>query len=314
MDLLPSSPPHWHIVLNHFPSVGTVIALALLLAAFYWKSEDLKRASLALFLILSLLLIPTFITGHAAALQIQGNPGVSAAAIAAHRDLGLLAFCFAGLTGAFAWFALWQYRRYAQPAAWVMTGVLAFAIIGLFFMTLAGSAGGHINHPEIWPAGAAEVQPGPGPTAALQGLVHNRLWMWPALEVVHFAGMALLFGTVLFVCLRVLGLASNISYAALHRILPLGVLGFAMNTATGMMFYISETALFVGRPVGMYPKIALIVIGGVAIIYFTVFDKVWNLKSGESAAFSAKTMAAVTLLSWTGVLLFGRLLPYLEGL
>jgi hypothetical protein len=81
-----------------------------------------------------------------------------------------------------------------------------------------------------------------------------------------------------------------------------------------MMFYISETALFVGRPVGMYPKIALIVIGGVAIIYFTVFDKVWNLKSGESAAFSAKTMAAVTLLSWTGVLLFGRLLPYLEGL
>ncbi len=314
MDLLPGSAPHWHLVLNHFPSVGTVIALGLLLASYYWRSDDLKRASLVLFLVLALLAIPTFITGHASAVLISNNEGVSTAAIAAHRDLGLFAFCFVGLTGAFAWFALWQYRRFARPSSWVMVAVLSLSVISLLFLTLAGSAGGHINHPEIWADGAVEVQPGPGPTAALTGMVHTHLWMWPALEVAHFIGMALLFGTVLFVCLRVLGVGKVIPFSAVHRMLPLGALGFAVNTATGMMFYMSETALFVGRPLGMYPKIALIVIGGIAIIYFTVFDRVWNLKGGQDAAISAKVFAMVTLLAWTGVLLFGRLLPYLEGL
>jgi hypothetical protein len=314
MDLLPSSAPHWHLVLNHFPSVGTVIGLGLLLSGWYWKSEDLKRASLALFLILALLVIPTFITGHATALEIRGNPGISTAAIAAHRDLGLLAFCFVGLTGALSWFALWQYRRFTQPASWVIPAVTGLAVVSLLFLTLAGSAGGHINHPEIWAEGATEVQPGPGPTEALVGFVHGNLWVWPALEVAHFIGMALLFGTVLVVCLRVLGVARAIPFSAVHRLMPLGVFGFAVNTGTGMMFYMAETALFAGRGMGMYPKLALIVIGGVAILYFTVFDKAWNLRSGDDAPVTAKAVAVVTLLSWAGVLLLGRLLPYLEGL
>jgi hypothetical protein len=314
MDLLPSSVPHWHIVLNHFPSIGTVIALGLFLAAYYWRSEDLIKASLALFLIMALLAIPTFITGQATSLIIQNQPGVSAAAIAAHRDLAVVSFSVLGITGALSWLALWQYRRFSRPSSWTMGAILVFAVIALFFMTLTGSAGGHINHPEIWPADAVEVQPGPGPSAAIVGYVHANLWMWPALEVVHFIGMALLFGTVLFVCLRVLGLAKNVPFSAVHRILPLGMLGFAVNVGTGMVFYLTETALFLNRGMAMYPKMALIVIGGVAVLYFTIFDRAWKVQSGEGSALTAKAFALVTLVSWAGVLLLGRLLPYLEGL
>jgi len=41
-----------------------------------------------------------------------------------------------------------------------------------------------------------------------------------------------------------------------------------------------------------------------------VSDRVWNIKAGEDAPMSAKWVAAVVLLAWTGVIIGGRLLPY----
>ncbi|MNC91288.1 hypothetical protein D3C83_75210 [compost metagenome] len=64
----------------------------------------------------------------------------------------------------------------------------------------------------------------------------DRTWLWPASESLHFIGMWLLFGIVLFVNLRMLGLFRSWSFAAVHRLLPWAALGFAMNTITGMGF------------------------------------------------------------------------------
>ena len=40
---------HVHLLLNHFPTVGTVIALGLFLLALVWKHDDLKKVSLGIF-------------------------------------------------------------------------------------------------------------------------------------------------------------------------------------------------------------------------------------------------------------------------
>jgi len=57
----------------------------------------------------------------------------------------------------------------------------------------------------------------------------------------------------------------------------------------------------------------LIVIGGIAVLYFTIFEKPWELKPGDNAPLTAKVMAIATVLMWSGVIIYGRLLPYLEG-
>ena len=98
MDLIPSNAPHWHLFLNHFPSIGTVIALALLLTSLYLKSEELKRTSLVLFVLMALCAIPTYITGAATAWAIGGVDGISMDMIAVHQDAALLAFVAMGLT------------------------------------------------------------------------------------------------------------------------------------------------------------------------------------------------------------------------
>ena len=132
------------------------------------------------------------------------------------------------------------------------------------------------------------------------------------MEAAHFIGMALLFGVVLFVSLRVLGVAKIIPFQAVHRLLPLGVLGLVVNIVTGMAFLIADSQRYTAIP-AFYWKLALITIGGVSALYFTMFNQPWSLKAGDNAAPIAKVMAAATILLWAAVLLLGRMLPYLEG-
>ncbi len=314
MDLIPASAPHWHLLLNHFPSIGTVIALGLLLSSFYLKSKDLERASLVLFVLLAFLAIPTFITGAAAARTMLGVENISGDLIAAHQDAAVFAFIGLMITGWVAWFTLWQYRRFRQPSRWTVPAVLVLGVVTLWLMVETGSFGGDINHPEIrvgeGPAvGAAEASR----SASLGSWVISQGWIWPALEAAHFMGMAVLFGVVLLIAVRMFGLAGQVPFSAFHRLLPLGTFGFMINVVTGMLFFLGDSARYVAMTNSFFPKMALIVIGGVAVLYFTMFERPWELKPGDKAPVTAKAVAAVTVVLWAGVLVYGRLLPYLEG-
>jgi hypothetical protein len=44
-----------------------------------------------------------------------------------------------------------------------------------------------------------------------------------------------------------------------------------------------------------------------------VADQVESLEPDDDSPFSAKMFAAVSLFLWTGVIFFGRMLPYLGG-
>jgi hypothetical protein len=314
MEIIPTTGPHWHLLLNHFPAIGTVIALGLLLCAQFRKSEELNRTSLILFVIIALLAIPTYISGGAARRAIEGTADISSDLLAAHQDAATWAFGFLLIAGWFSWLALWQYRRFGRPSMWVVPVVIVLGAVTLAAMVRTGGLGGAINHPEVhegdaFAAGAAVT----GLAASIGSWIIDSPVVWPTLEALHFTGMALLFGVVLLVAIRVLGVVKTTSFAAMHRLLPLGVFGLAINVVTGMLFYVADYTRYVTMTNSFFPKMALIVIGGVAVLYFTIFEKPWALKSGEDAPFTAKVMAVVTVLLWSGVIIYGRLLPYLEG-
>src|SRR5580698_9952611 len=105
---------HIHLLLNHFPTIGTIIGGGLFLLALITKSDDLKRASLVVLLGIALLAIPTYMSGNGAQEGIKSMPGVSKSLIAAHEGAALVAMVFMLATGAFAWLGLWQFRRLAR--------------------------------------------------------------------------------------------------------------------------------------------------------------------------------------------------------
>ena len=103
---------HIHIVLNHFPTIGTLFGLALLVYALWTKDQKLQIVSFVIFMVMAVLAIPTFITGGAASEAIRKRPDLNPAMVDLHRSAAIVATSVLFLTGTFAWLALWQYRRF----------------------------------------------------------------------------------------------------------------------------------------------------------------------------------------------------------
>jgi hypothetical protein len=119
----------------------------------------------------------------------------------------------------------------------------------------------------------------------------------------------MIFGTVLFVVLRVLGVGKSIPFSAVHRVLPLGFFGVIMNVFSGMLMLLADSFRYLNEST-FAPKIAFIGIGAIAILYFSLSDQIWKVKAGEDAPAGAKAVAVLVLAAWAGVILGGRLLPY----
>ena len=304
---------HLHLLLNHFPTVGFSVGLGLYLMALIRKSDDLKRAGLVVFLGIGLLTIPTYMTGKAAQSAIAGQAGVSDTLTETHQDAALLAFLFMTLTGVLSWLALWQYRRTSRIAGWNLTAVLLISLITFGLMARAANMGGEIRHPEIQAAGDATAANGELVKASsIAGFVNTTNWAWPTAESLHFIGLVMLMGVVLIVNLRVLGVAKNISFAAVHRLLPWGVLGFIINVLTGIVFFVTVPDQYT-QNIALEYKIALTMIAGANVLYFTVFDEAWAIGAGSDAPARGKFMAGLTILLWIGIIWLGRMMPFIGG-
>jgi hypothetical protein len=309
----PQAWSHAHVILNHIPTAGFVFALAFFTAALLTNNGGMKRGSLIALVICSVMGVPTYVAGTAAmwALTQPTIPEISKAVINSHRDMALWTLFGMAFTGAAAWIELWRSRSTGRLSGAALNIVLVFAVVTLGLMTETGHRGGLINHPEI--RTAADILPtnaDAGVSMALENTMKEMIWFVPW-QTVHFFGYCLIFGAATAVMLRVLGVWKSLSFAAVHRLLVLGFLGVLMNVVSGMLMMLGDSYRYVVSDATFAPKITLIAIGAIAVLYFSASDRLWNIKAGEDAPRSAKWVAAVVLLAWAGVIVCGRMLPYI---
>jgi len=272
------------------------------------KSDDLKRASLVVLLGISLIAIPTYITGNGAQDAVKSLPGVSKTLIETHEGAALVALGFIEVTGAFAWLGLWQFRRLARVPNWNLAVILVLTAVSLGLMARASNLGGEIRHGEIR-AEQGIVAPD-GLARTVGSFVTDTRWMWPTCETLHFIGLSLLMGVAFLVDLRVLGVVKGVSFASLHRLLPWAALGFGVNVITGMLFFVGIPGQYIHNTT-FYWKMALVMLAGLNAVYFTLLEEPWELGPKEDAPLTAKIAAASAMLLWVGVMYCGSMLPFL---
>src|SRR5437867_2941789 len=107
--------PHLHLLLNHFPIIGTIIGTGVFVVSFLIRNEDLRRGSLIVFVAMALLTIPAFMTGVGAHEKMVQDASISNALIQRHEGAAELAVWFMEITGFLAVIALWQSARRARP-------------------------------------------------------------------------------------------------------------------------------------------------------------------------------------------------------
>jgi uncharacterized protein DUF6644 len=155
------------------------------------------------------------------------------------------------------------------------------------------------------PMGAIEM-------SALGVAMRQWLWLYPIVEIVHLSGIALLFGSIAVLDLRLLGLSSSVPVRRLAaHILPWTAASFLLIVPSGLAMFVAHAGELIGNPVFVL-KVCLILGAGVnaAVFHAGAFRGAadWDVNRAPPAA--ARIAAGLSLLLWLSVIACGRLLAY----
>ena len=134
--------------------------------------------------------------------------------------------------------------------------------------------------------------------SALGDAMRTWRWLYPIINTVHIAGIALLFGAIVSLDLRYLGLWNSVGADGLARVLvPVAMCGFVLAVLAGGMLFTTDARKYAAMPLFQI-KMALISLG--------VLNAVLLARN------RATTWAAlISLAIWTGALICGRFIGYL---
>jgi uncharacterized membrane protein len=121
-------------------------------------------------------------------------------------------------------------------------------------------------------------------------------WLFPAIQSIHLAGIALLVGSTVMLDLRALGLVldRHSSPEVAKRFTPWSRTGLAILLITGPVLFASNVPRYVNNPAFVFKMIVLIL---ALIVHFTM---------RHMAEKHGRLVAIVSIVLWTCVVLGGR--------
>jgi len=138
---------HLHLLLNHLPVVGSLVALLLFAATFYRNAVS-ARFALWFAVGLGAVALAVYLTGEPAADTIERVVRIADRDIERHEEAAELATIIAGSLGALALVGLLVFRRRQIPR-WVGAAGLAGMLFLSAAMAWTANLGGQIRHSEI---------------------------------------------------------------------------------------------------------------------------------------------------------------------
>ncbi len=129
-------------------------------------------------------------------------------------------------------------------------------------------------------------------------------WAYPALEVVHIVGIALVLGNLVLLELRVFGWAPTLPVAELGRLsLTLVAAGFGLAVLSGVLMFATQPAELLANRVFTVKMLLLFVAGSNAALFharqsLTKLDR------------TARVHMVVSTVVWVAVITCGRWIAY----
>jgi len=151
---------HVHLIINHFPVIGTSGAILLLVYSMVRKSEEVKMVSFGAFAIIALITISVYFTGEAAEKVVKDIPGVTETYIGRHEEIASLTLILMEILGAASLAGLVLLRRSGAIPKWVVCMILVLALITDAAVNLTANLGGQIRHTEIRGNAGSQASPG----------------------------------------------------------------------------------------------------------------------------------------------------------
>jgi hypothetical protein len=149
--------------------------------------------------------------------------------------------------------------------------------------------------------------------SALATRIRESLLLFPLLESIHVLGLGLVFGTILVLDLRMLGLAST--HRPFQRVasdtLKWTWGAFALTALTGSLMFIPNAPVYFHNSYFRI-KMLLLLMAGVNMF---IFERTTGLRAHEwgespSAPPAGRRAAALSIVLWIAIIVMGRLIGF----
>jgi uncharacterized protein DUF6644 len=146
-------------------------------------------------------------------------------------------------------------------------------------------------------------------SSALAARIRDSLYIFPLIESTHVVGLAMVFGTIAIIDLRLLGLAST--RRPFSRIasdtLKWTWVAFLVTAATGALMFITNAGVYYHN-FFFRTKMVMLAMAGINMIFFelTAGRTVPRWDKAPSAPLIGRTTALLSLAIWITIIFLGR--------
>jgi uncharacterized membrane protein len=140
---------HFHLLLNHFPIIGTLIGTIILVYGFITKELKIKILSAYVIAAMALVAVPVYLTGEPAEETVEHISGISETSIELHEEAAEFAIVMMSITGFLALISIVVSKIKPALTLRVCYVLLLFSTISFAAMARVGYLGGKIRHTEL---------------------------------------------------------------------------------------------------------------------------------------------------------------------
>jgi hypothetical protein len=148
---------------------------------------------------------------------------------------------------------------------------------------------------------------------AVAGKIRGSLYLFPLIESTHVLGLALVFGTIAIIDLRLLGIASTQRRVTRmwSDILKWTWAAFALTALTGALMFITNATVYYHN-FFFRTKMLLLALTGVNMFVFdlTARRTLSSWDKAPAAPRAGRIVAALSLVMWIGIIFMGRIIGF----
>lgn len=140
---------HLHMIVNHFPIIGTIFGFGILIVGLFLKNKTLINTSYVLFIVAAIFGAFSMGTGEGAEELVEDMPNIGKQIIHEHEELAEKLAVLLYVLGTLSLGGLYLNFKNNARAKLLSFLILGVATAGLFLVQKVGTSGGEIRHTEI---------------------------------------------------------------------------------------------------------------------------------------------------------------------
>ena len=140
---------HLHLLVNHFPIIGTLLGLGILITGMVLKNNSVKNTAYILFIVAAVFTAFSMGTGEGAEELVEDLPNIGKQIIHEHEEIAEKFAIIMYVTGLLGLLSLYTSIKNHKLAKTFSLITLVLALLAAVFAKSVGTSGGEIRHTEI---------------------------------------------------------------------------------------------------------------------------------------------------------------------